>query len=63
MNTKLILDYVDRFPSVQFLGLGQMIATVLFLFVAKKMRIVSFPDLARDTFRKVCFIFSFKTGF
>jgi hypothetical protein len=41
---------------VQFLGLGQIIATVLFLFVAKKLRIVSFPDLARDTFRKVCMI-------
>lgn len=38
---------------MQFLGLGQMIATVLFLFVAKKLRIVQFPDFARDTFRKV----------
>lgn len=49
---KTVLTYFG-FPSFQFLGLGQMIATVVVLFVAKKCKIVSFPDFERGTFKKI----------
>ena len=39
------------------LGLGQIVATLLILRVAKLFKIVNFPDLTKDTARKVrkCF--------
>lgn len=42
-----------RFPSFQFLALGQVFATVFVLFFAKQLRLVSFPSLGKDSFRKV----------
>ncbi|XP_059489554.1 UDP-sugar transporter UST74c-like [Neocloeon triangulifer] len=51
INKTVLTTY--KFPSVQFLGLGQMIATVVVLFVGKRLRIIQFPDFARDTFRKI----------
>lgn len=49
---KTVLTYFG-FPSFQFLGLGQMAATVLVLLIAKKCKIVSFPDFERGTFKKI----------
>lgn len=49
---KTVLTYFG-FPSFQFLGLGQMVATVLVLFIAKKCKIVSYPDFERGTFKKI----------
>lgn len=42
-----------KFPSFQFLGLGQMIATVLVLYGLKLGAVVTFPDLSLSTFGKV----------
>ena len=39
--------------SFQVLGLGQMIATMIVLFVGKSIKIISFPDLSRDTLKKI----------
>ncbi|XP_072760475.1 solute carrier family 35 member D2-like protein [Anoplolepis gracilipes] len=41
------------FPSFQVLGIGQMLATILVLFVAKKLRYVEFPNLEVTTFTKM----------
>ena len=51
VNKSVLTKY--QFPSFQVLGLGQMLATVIILFVGKKLGIVSFPDLSSDTFRKI----------
>ena len=51
VNKSVLTKY--QFPSFQVLGIGQMLATVLILFVGKKLSIVSFPDLSSDTFRKI----------
>ncbi|XP_065352336.1 UDP-sugar transporter UST74c [Cloeon dipterum] len=51
VNKTVLTTY--KFPSVQFLGMGQMIATVVVLFVGKRLRIIQFPDFARDTFKKI----------
>lgn len=41
------------FPSFQVLGIGQMLATIFVLFVAKKLRYVDFPNLETATFVKI----------
>lgn len=41
------------FPSFQVLALGQMLATIIVLFIAKKFRVIDFPDLECSTFRKI----------
>ncbi|XP_053970603.1 UDP-sugar transporter UST74c [Hylaeus anthracinus] len=42
-----------EFPSFQMLGVGQMLATIVLLFSAKKMRYVEFPNLEAATFGKI----------
>ena len=42
-----------EFPSFQVLGIGQMVATIIILYVTKKLNYISFPDLSTDTFRKI----------
>lgn len=42
-----------KFPSFMVLSIGQMTASIIVLYFAKKIRIVSFPDLGRDTPRKL----------
>ena len=37
----------------QVLGLGQMCATILVLFIGRWLRIVSFPKFTTDVFRKI----------
>lgn len=51
INKTVLTTY--GFPSFQVLGLGQMSATILVLFAAKKLRIVSFPDFELNTFGKI----------
>ncbi|XP_076546224.1 ubiquinone biosynthesis protein COQ4 homolog, mitochondrial isoform X3 [Osmia lignaria lignaria] len=42
-----------EFPSFQVLGIGQMLATIVLLFAAKKLRYVEFPNLEATTFVKI----------
>ncbi|XP_020708757.1 UDP-sugar transporter UST74c [Athalia rosae] len=51
INKTVLTSY--NFPSFQILGIGQMFATILVLFVAKKLRYVDFPDLEVGTLRKI----------
>lgn len=51
VNKTILTTY--GFPSFQVLGVGQMVATIVVLFVGKKSRIVSFPGLELSTFRKI----------
>ena len=51
VNKRVLTNY--HFPSFQVLGIGQMVATVLILNVGKMLRIISFPELSTDTFRKI----------
>lgn len=41
------------FPSFQVLGIGQMVATILVLFAAKRLRYVEYPNLEGTTFTKI----------
>nr|CAH7724756.1 unnamed protein product [Callosobruchus chinensis] len=51
VNKTVLTSY--EFPSFQVLGIGQMVATIVLLFMAKKLRIVTFPGLELGTFRKI----------
>lgn len=51
VNKTVLTSYA--FPSFQVLGLGQMTASILVLFIAKKLRIVKYPDLELNTFGKI----------
>lgn len=42
-----------RFPSFQFVGLGQMCAIITLLYIAKKINIVTFPDCSASVFFQV----------
>ncbi|CAL7944186.1 unnamed protein product [Xylocopa violacea] len=42
-----------EFPSFQILGVGQMLATIMLLFAAKKLRYVEFPNLEATTCVKI----------
>jgi len=51
VNKRVLTVY--SFPSFQVLGIGQMLATILILSVGKSLKIISFPDLSTETFRKI----------
>ncbi|KAJ3661204.1 hypothetical protein Zmor_005612 [Zophobas morio] len=51
INKTVLTTY--QFPSFQVLGLGQMVATIVVLFVAKKLRFVNFPSFELNTFGKI----------
>nr|XP_023027219.1 UDP-sugar transporter UST74c-like [Leptinotarsa decemlineata] len=51
VNKTILTTY--GFPSFQVLGLSQMFATIVFLFLAKKIRLVNFPNLQQNTFKKI----------
>ncbi|CAD5113016.1 DgyrCDS2218 [Dimorphilus gyrociliatus] len=42
-----------KFPSYQFLGLGQMVSTITVLLTLKLVGLVNFPNLSRDIPKKV----------
>jgi len=51
VNKRVLTVY--KFPSFQVLGLGQIVATILILQCGKTLRIIKFPDLSTDTFKKI----------
>ncbi|XP_063844828.1 UDP-sugar transporter UST74c-like isoform X2 [Scylla paramamosain] len=51
INKMVLTTY--KFPSFQFVALGQMTATVVVLFVAKKLRVVDFPGFSPEIIPKI----------
>ncbi|KAB0795858.1 hypothetical protein PPYR_02162 [Photinus pyralis] len=51
VNKTVLTTY--GFPSFQVVGLGQISASIVVLFLAKKLKIVRFPDLEWKTFNKI----------
>jgi len=51
VNKRVLTVY--SFPSFQVLGIGQMLATIFILALGKSFKIISFPDLSTETFRKI----------
>ncbi|XP_069088575.1 nucleotide sugar transporter SLC35D1 isoform X2 [Pleurodeles waltl] len=51
VNKSVLTSY--RFPSSLCVGLGQMVATVVVLWVSKMLRLIHFPDLDRSIPKKV----------
>lgn len=51
VNKRVLTVY--SFPSFQVLGIGQMLATLFILNVGRSLKIITFPDLSTETFRKI----------
>ncbi|GLH02926.1 UDP-sugar transporter UST74c [Gryllus bimaculatus] len=51
VNKTVLTSY--QFPSFQVLGIGQMTATVILLYVAKRINLLSFPSFEFDIFKKI----------
>lgn len=51
VNKTVLTSY--HFPSFLFLSLGQMAASIIVLYTAKRLRLLSFPDLGKDTAGKI----------
>ncbi|XP_044763964.1 UDP-sugar transporter UST74c [Coccinella septempunctata] len=51
VNKTVLTTY--SFPSFQVLGIGQMITTIVVLFIAKKLRIMNFPNFQLGTFKQI----------
>ncbi|CAH1774428.1 unnamed protein product, partial [Owenia fusiformis] len=51
INKVVLTSY--KFPSFQFLGFGQMLFTVILLFIGKRVGIITYPDLSLDIPKKV----------
>ncbi|KAL0277379.1 UNVERIFIED_CONTAM: hypothetical protein PYX00_004692 [Menopon gallinae] len=51
VNKTVLTSY--KFPSFQVLGLGQMSATIIVLFVSKKLKILEFPNFDRSIITKI----------
>ncbi|XP_048584341.1 UDP-glucuronic acid/UDP-N-acetylgalactosamine transporter isoform X2 [Nematostella vectensis] len=51
VNKRVLTSY--KFPSFQFIGIGQMTATVVVLYCAKTFGFIKFPDFHRGIFIKV----------
>ncbi|XP_042867545.1 UDP-sugar transporter UST74c-like isoform X1 [Penaeus japonicus] len=51
VNKTVLTTY--KFPSFQFVALGQMTATVVVLFVAKRLKIVDYPEFTPDIVNKI----------
>ncbi|XP_063075351.1 nucleotide sugar transporter SLC35D2-like [Engraulis encrasicolus] len=46
VNKSVLTNY--RFPSSLCVGIGQMLATIIVLWMGKKMKVITFPDLDRS---------------
>ncbi|XP_043287145.1 ubiquinone biosynthesis protein COQ4 homolog, mitochondrial-like [Venturia canescens] len=51
VNKTVLTSY--NFPSFQVLGIGQMLATIVILYAAKKLRFIDFPNFESSTFGKI----------
>ncbi|TDG52971.1 hypothetical protein AWZ03_000514 [Drosophila navojoa] len=51
VNKTVLTSY--RFPSFLFLSLGQLTASIIVLGVGKRLRLVTYPPLQRNTFAKI----------
>ena len=51
VNKTVLTSY--NFPSFLFLSIGQMSASILVLYICRKLRLVNFPNLGRDTLNKI----------
>ncbi|XP_045464488.1 UDP-sugar transporter UST74c [Harmonia axyridis] len=51
VNKTVLTSY--GFPSFQVLGIGQMITTIVVLFVAKKLKLMTFPNFQLGTFKQI----------
>uniref|UniRef100_A0AAG5D476 Sugar phosphate transporter domain-containing protein n=1 Tax=Anopheles atroparvus TaxID=41427 RepID=A0AAG5D476_ANOAO len=51
VNKTVLTSY--RFPSFLVLSLGQLTASIVVLFVAKRLGLVKFPDFSRDIARRI----------
>lgn len=51
VNKTVLTSY--QFPSFLFLSLGQLCASIVVLYMGKRLRFVSFPDIGRDSFGKI----------
>lgn len=51
INKIVLTNY--KFPSPNFLGLGQMMATIVVLFLGKGFDVITFPPMTRDLPRKI----------
>ncbi|XP_074641023.1 UDP-sugar transporter UST74c-like isoform X1 [Tubulanus polymorphus] len=47
VNKVVLTSY--KFPSFQFLALGQLITTIVVLFIAKRLKMIHFPDCSKET--------------
>ncbi|KAF6198048.1 hypothetical protein GE061_007794 [Apolygus lucorum] len=51
VNKSVLTSYA--FPSFQALALGQMVTTIVVLYIGKHLKVVSFPDFEMGTFRRL----------
>jgi len=51
VNKRILTVY--KFPSFQVLGIGQMISTILILWISRRLKIVSFPPFSLSIVKKV----------
>ncbi|XP_037821960.1 UDP-sugar transporter UST74c [Lucilia sericata] len=51
VNKTVLTSY--KFPSFLFLSLGQLTASIVVLSMGKRLRLVSYPSLQRNTFKKI----------
>lgn len=51
VNKTVLTSYA--FPSYQFLGLGQMVATITVLWVGRRLQIVQFPPMDKSVTRRI----------
>lgn len=51
VNKMILTNY--KFPSYQFLGIGQMVVGIFLLFFGKEVGVVSFPEFSLDIVKKV----------
>ncbi|EAU76830.2 AGAP005200-PA [Anopheles gambiae str. PEST] len=51
VNKTVLTSY--RFPSFLVLSLGQLTASIVVLFVAKRLQLVKYPDFSRDIARRI----------